>query len=281
MLSCCSEIREKIALEELRCQNKIKFKKNHCCFLVDGAFWKRFYYFSSHIQINTVQGIWPFWILFAVFPYTSNRSLGLRRVFITIECLMSALKSLLSGLEFLVAVLWKDLHVEKGPVEHYLGPDSSSCILYLLFVRAFLSYWLAAYLADLKLIILSDLLCFQLTPGRGVQCTESELWGQDSQRRSLTQLALGSSRTLGQLLRGDTVKAKPKVIQMFSPTVLLLRWGPRGEEGTSCRHLCRRVALTAFTRDGSWCLNLGFPSHLPLISMQLVSAVGDGVFWML
>lgn len=52
------------------------------------------------------------------FSYTSHWSLGLRRVFITNECLMSAWKSLLSDLGFLVAVLWKDLHVEKGPVEH-------------------------------------------------------------------------------------------------------------------------------------------------------------------
>lgn len=178
---------------------------------------------------------------------------------------MSALKSFLSGLEFLVAVLWKDLHVEKGPVEHYLGTESSSCILWLFLVRACLSYWLAAHLAELTPIILFDPLCFQLSPGTGVHCFESELWRWDSQRRSLTQLALGTSRTLWQLFKGDTEKAKPKVSQMLPPPVLLLRWGPRGKEAFSSRHLCHNIALTAFTWDGSWYLNLSFPSHLSLI----------------
>lgn len=108
-----------------------------------------------------MQGIWPLWILFAVFSYTSHWSLGVRRVFITNECLMSALESFLSGLEFLAAV-------EKGPVEHYLGPENSSCILFLLLARASLSYWLAAHLAELTPNILFDLLRFQLAPGTGV-----------------------------------------------------------------------------------------------------------------
>lgn len=200
-----------------------------------------------------MQGIWPLWILFAVFAYTSHWSLGLRRVFITNECLMSALKSFLSGLEFLVAVLWKDLHVQKGPEEHYLGTESSSCILWLFLVRDFFSYWLAAHLAELTPIFWFDILHFHLTPARGVHCFESELWRQDSQRRSLTQLALGSSRTLWQLFKGDMEKAEPRVNQMLPPTALLLRRGPRGKEAFSCRHLCCNIALTAFTWDGSWC----------------------------
>lgn len=113
--------------------------------------------------------------------------------------------------------------------------------------------------------ILFDSLCFQLTPGTGVHCFESELWRQDGQRRSLTQLALGTSRTLRQLFKGDTEKAKPKVSQMLLPRVLLLRGGPRGKEAFSSRHLCSNIALTALTWDGSWCLHLSFPSHLPLI----------------
>lgn len=95
---------------------------------------------------------------------------------------------------------------------------------------AFLSYWSAANLAELTLIILFDRLRLQLTPATGVHCIESELWRQDSQRKSLTQLALGSSRTLCQLFRGGTEKAKPKVIQMLPPPVLLLSEAQEGKK---------------------------------------------------
>lgn len=59
--------------------------------------------------------------MFAVLPYTFHWSLGLRVVFIRNECLMSALKSYLSGLNMLVARLWKWLYAEKGPVEYCLS----------------------------------------------------------------------------------------------------------------------------------------------------------------
>lgn len=116
---------------------------------------------------------------------------------------MSALESFLSGLEFLVAV-------EKDPVEHYLGPESSSCILLLLLVRASLSCWLPAHLTELTLIILFDLLRFQLTPGTGVHCSESELWRQDSQRRSLTQLPWVPAEHCGSCSEETLRKQSPK-----------------------------------------------------------------------
>lgn len=110
--------------------------------------------------------------MFAVLPYTFHWSLGLRVVFIRNECLMSALKSYLSGLNMLVARLWKWLYAEKGPVEYCL---STLLHLVAVFSEGFCVVLVGSSFGrgecgeEMTPFILFDLHC-PLTPGAGVCC---------------------------------------------------------------------------------------------------------------
>lgn len=227
-----------------------------------------FFFFFSHSNNHSAsQQAWPLWILFAVFPYTSYWSLGLRKVFITNECLMSALKSYLSGLNFLFAVIWKQLHAEKGPVERYLGTERCSCTSRLLLVTAFSFYWSAVHLAEVSLVRRWDWwFCLTFSIAGLLLVQESAGWGWAAGTGQLKEIPSSAGpeqdnvATVQRRYWGRKAHGESKA----SSTCLASEIRSKGEGRFGCRHFCN-FALTTFICSGSWCMNLGCPSHLLFI----------------